>query len=243
MDIYDNKYTSERNWTRDSFGVFTSADEYYFESELKRLCRKHPPLAGKPLRILEVGYGNGKFMGWCKSMGFEVSGLEINPELIDRARQHSFTVFSSFEDLNAACTHHFDLVIAFDVLEHIPRQHLSSFIMSAKAKLTTNGCILVRFPNGDNPFALYLQNGDITHQTAIGKYALYQLAGMNNLAVIYYGTMAFTLRGALVSNLIKMLIVIPLRVIASLMIRVIFTSGRKIDLAPNIVSILTLSAK
>jgi len=61
----------------------------------------------------------------------------------------------------------FDAVVAFDVLEHLPKELLLDYFKAINSRLKVEGRVIVRFPNGQSPFGTYAQHGDITHQTAL----------------------------------------------------------------------------
>jgi SAM-dependent methyltransferase len=101
------------------------------------------------------------------------------------ARERGFAAWHSLDELPA--DQRFDLIAAFDVAEHIPAQELPGFMRALKERCAPGGLLLLRYPNGDSPFSLLHQNGDLTHLSAIGRNKLQQLASMSGWTVVHTG--------------------------------------------------------
>ena len=41
----------------------------------------------KPSRLLEVGFGEGCLLDWAKARGYDVSGNELLPSMVEAARE------------------------------------------------------------------------------------------------------------------------------------------------------------
>ena len=48
----------------------------------------------KNLRILEVGFGSGRFLDWAQAQGMTTAGVEIIPECVEAARARGHDVFA-----------------------------------------------------------------------------------------------------------------------------------------------------
>lgn len=173
-DAYGN-YAQWKGWQ----GTFETSerDARYFAAELCDF-----PLRGR--RVLEIGFGNGGFLAWARSQGAEVMGLEINPEMLAAAARHGFAARNARLIDLAAEDARFDLIAAFDVIEHWDRDELVSNFRAAGALLADDGRFLVRFPNGHSPFGRVYQYGDFTHKSVISAYKLDYLAGEAGLEVL-----------------------------------------------------------
>jgi SAM-dependent methyltransferase len=175
----DAYYIHWKEWGIDSFAHLTSGDERYFDLELKEFIY---PVDVIP-QILEIGFGNGKFLQYCVNRNWNTTGTEINPLLVKIAQEKGFHAVLS-ENLLELADDLFDLVVAFDVLEHIPQDKIIFFLTQIKRVLKKDGVCLLRFPNGDSPFGLANQNGDITHITAIGSEKIKFFASQSSLDLI-----------------------------------------------------------
>lgn len=177
---YDG-YEHAQGWQANQFGQCSAEQTSYFARETAASQLHLPPAS----RVLDIGFGNGNFMGWAQDQKRWVcSGVEVNPRLIERAKAAGFAAWPSVE---AALPHEpderYQLVTAFDVLEHIERAHLVPFLRSVHAVCHRDAHVLLRFPNGDNPFSAPVQNGDVTHCTAIGQGMLRQVATLAGFEV------------------------------------------------------------
>jgi 2-polyprenyl-3-methyl-5-hydroxy-6-metoxy-1,4-benzoquinol methylase len=176
---YGEEYRDWKGWTSDAkFAVLTSAQRDYFDSEMA--CANLTDLTIS--RVLEIGFGNGEFMRYGRERGWDIRGTEMNPHLVEAARRAGFEACSE-AGVATMPDGLFDLIAAFDVLEHIPQADLPHFISMLAVKLKPNGALLCKFPNGDSPFGRPFQNGDITHVTILGEAKVVYLARVAGLRV------------------------------------------------------------
>ena len=157
-------YTEWKGWTEDKIlpEVPHPTNQDYFTREFERA--KVLPES----KILEIGFGNGEFLRWAEFNGYHVFGLEINEKLYQLGGKRGFQVFlgtvtGDLEELGGE----FDVVVAFDVLEHLPKEVLLDYFKAINRRLKVGGRVIVRFPNGQSPFSTYAQYGDMTHQTVL----------------------------------------------------------------------------
>ncbi|MBV9325625.1 MAG: glycosyltransferase [Chloroflexi bacterium] len=74
-----------------------------------------------PARVLELGCGHGGFLALLQRLGFEVTGLELSPWVVDYARR-SFDIpmlLGPLEDQRIDDSS-LDAIVLMDVLEHLP---------------------------------------------------------------------------------------------------------------------------
>lgn len=167
---YDN-YIDWKPWDASSFGKPDVVD--YYDGEVERAVGKAH--GSRSLRLVEIGFGNGHFLGWARLRGHSVVGIELIEELNQRAKAAGFETAPSIDALVSTNASAYDLVAAFDVLEHIEPNALVEFLIKIHALLCPGGVLLARFPNGDSPFGLRYQHGDLTHRTILGEGAVNQL--------------------------------------------------------------------
>lgn len=178
-DAYGTGYLSYKGWDLGAFAAVSAAQRDYFSQEVAAL----PGLRVR--RALDVGFGLGNFLGFGRERGWEMSGTEVIPELVAAARSAGFDAHPAdcLADLPAGA---FDLVTAFDVLEHIPEPELPGFLALLRDRLAPGGLLLCRFPNGDSPFGRPFQNGDPTHRTVIGEAKLNAMLPKAGLEIVRF---------------------------------------------------------
>ncbi len=171
MSNYDNKYSEWKRWSDDNFAICKNTEYNYFRKELSKV----PLVINAEIKILEIGFGSGNFIKYCIDNSLNISGVEANAQLLALADKNSIVAYHS-DDFYSLPSCSYNLVVAFDVLEHIPKSELQNFLNNISRVLKKNGVFLARFPNGDSPFGLAHQNGDITHTSFIGSGMIRQLA-------------------------------------------------------------------
>lgn len=217
-ETYGNDYLKWKGWEQGSeFGKLKKTDSAYFAAEINRAKRKLPAKS----KVLEIGFGNGAFLQFSRANNWDVCGIEINEDLVRVARGCGYDATHT-DNLSGFNDGTFDLVVAFDVLEHIPQDLLSNVIGEVKRILKMEGVFIARFPNGDSPFGLKNQNGDLTHVTTIGSGKVYYLAAKCDMEVIYVGGEAQPLFGTSLLHFVHSVIALPIKKALSLLTNFIF---------------------
>lgn len=96
-------------------------------------------------RLLDIGCGSGDMLKTAKSLGWNVTGLEIDPNAVRNAQSQGLDVIQGdFNDANLIAGL-FDCIICSHVLEHVhqPNQLLNFLVK----KLAPNGTLLLSLPN------------------------------------------------------------------------------------------------
>lgn len=214
---YGEDYSNWKKWPAETWGDLTKRKEGDFSAQIRKSKTTFPPQS----RVLEIGFGNGSFLAYGAKRRWDMQGTEINTGLIQRATQKGYGVCQT-ANLEPFPDNHFDLVCAFDVLEHLKQDDLPRFLMDIKKKLKCGGICIARFPNGDSPFSRFLQHGDPTHMTTIGSSMARYLALQLGVEVVYLGAEIMTLRTDL-SAFIYRLTVVPIRKLMNIILNVLFT--------------------
>ena len=160
----DDSYSVWKGWCAADFGLVNSEEALYFERELQATGIAQP--AG--LRVGEIGYGNGSFAGWARRGGAQWIGRETSQVLQARAVEAGFEILTPEASLSDTWGGGaLDLIVAFDVVEHMSLSAVRSFLAEAKAALKPGGLLLLRTPSGDSPFVSAIYCGDVTHRTLL----------------------------------------------------------------------------
>jgi SAM-dependent methyltransferase len=232
-------YLEWKDWRQEDFGRFSAENDKYFSHELNTVL--DPSV---PPRVLELGYGNGNFLGWIRTRALECHGVEIDTELRERAKSVLTGVYASVHDdaLNPLLGS-FDLVVAFDVLEHIPSDMLLTVLCRVRDLLKPGGFFLARFPNGDSPFGRVFQHGDLTHVTTIGRYMASQLASASGMRLQTVRSPAFPLNLHGMRAWPKRLLIRSVHVLMERLTSFLFYGGQRVALDQNLVAIWTKAAE
>jgi 2-polyprenyl-3-methyl-5-hydroxy-6-metoxy-1,4-benzoquinol methylase len=174
VDPYAN-YAEWKRWD----GAFTASekDARYFTAEFDGF-------ALRGVRVLEIGFGNGGFIAWAKSQGADVAGIELNAEMREAARRAGFTAFDATLAELAAQPTHYDIVVAFDVIEHWDTAELIENFRHIRALLGDGGLFVSRFPNGQSPFGRVFQHGDFSHKSTLSTYKIEYLASVTGFDIV-----------------------------------------------------------
>lgn len=209
-------YRKWKGWVG-SFGYLKATTKSYYEAEIRRagLTPK-----GR-LRVLEVGFGNGSFLAYARQKGWIVVGLEKNSVLVDEALSADFDARVT-SDLSDVQDSEFDLVIAFDVIEHLEEDEIISFMQHTRRILRPSGRLIARVPNGDSPFGLKVYNGDFTHRSFLGSGKLQYLASSFGFRIIFLGAEAEPIIYTSFLHFSHRLLTVPVKRFVDLIIRLIY---------------------
>jgi SAM-dependent methyltransferase len=141
----------------------------------------------KSSRILDLGCGYGGILHALREAKYSsVTGVDVSQEQVDLAKR------LGFEDVHCMDVHAFldqvpdgtyDVVIAFDILEHFARHELLVLMDELHRILTRGGRLIVHVPNGEGIFSGTVLNGDLTHELAFTRASIKQLAGASSFRV------------------------------------------------------------
>ncbi|WPD21678.1 MAG: class I SAM-dependent methyltransferase [Candidatus Electrothrix scaldis] len=134
----------------------------------------------KNAKILDVGCGLGQFLYYLQKEGFsDVTGIDMSdtqielalkmqPEVDLRHVKDSVNFFLQREEK-------YDVITMNDVLEHIEKDHLISFLQALYRSLKPNGMIIVKTINSAYPLSHASRYLDLTHTISFHEKSLTQL--------------------------------------------------------------------
>ena len=136
--------------------------ELFHKGMLKKISRWHEPFfqyfpKELKLKLLDVECGDGRFIKYCREIGFEVWGIDFDKKSIEAIKRnfHIETVFPmSLEEFYEYAKNKnlkFDVITFFEVLEH--QDNPRNFLEMVKDILNEKGWIAGSVPNREKLFA------------------------------------------------------------------------------------------
>lgn len=148
--------------------------DYDFERHFEGLLP-----ADKAARIVDVGCGGGALLDFLARRGYsKLAGVDLSGEQLEEAKRRCPS--ASYEKADAAeflrrSPGAFSTIFAQDVLEHVRRDDVLSWLDAARSALAPGGLLVVRTVNGASPFSGRIFFGDFTHEQAFTQTSLSQL--------------------------------------------------------------------
>jgi len=234
MDAH-GQYRDWKNWDETRFAQYDRAEAVYFAAEFA----KAGLTPAKGFSLLEIGFGNGHFAGWVRAQGWRYAGTEQDPELVGRARAAGFSAHESSTPLDTVTgAGSLDLVIAFDVLEHLTFDEIITLLEAARGALKPTGHFMARFPSGDSPFGRVIQHGDMTHRSIIGSGIVQQLAQKAGFDVVQIRAPVLPVFGVGLISGLRRAVIRSVRALIRYFLRKIYFDNQPRVVEPNMVIVL-----
>ena len=104
-------------------------------------------------RLLDIGAGSGAFVAEMKGSGWEVTGLEPDPQARKVAQQDHGIVLNDISLLGSLPPGTFDAITLWHVLEHV--HDLQGYIRKIHELLAPDGVLFIAVPNYESADAVY----------------------------------------------------------------------------------------
>jgi 2-polyprenyl-3-methyl-5-hydroxy-6-metoxy-1,4-benzoquinol methylase len=139
-------YIHWKSWPNDSFFRFSLHEANYFSADFD-------DVSILDAKFLEIGFGNGSLLSWAKSRGAAIYGIETLETSLERAKEKNIPLLSSdLGDNLPQFNEFFDVIAAYDVLEHLSIPEIIITLDAIAKMLKPGGELMLRFPNGQSPF-------------------------------------------------------------------------------------------
>ena len=161
---------------KDNSGRFDSANADSWEPCFQYYARNWLP-NDLDAHIIDLGCGDGRLLYLLAKAGYRnVEGVDLSDSQVEIARQISDRVSKTdaLEYLTNS-TELFDLILGFDVIEHLTKVELLRFLELCRARLKPGGRVIFRTPNASSPFFGEMRYGDLTHEIGLTPNLLSQL--------------------------------------------------------------------
>ena len=165
--------------------------------EVEKVRLKNEKLKSRHLRnwlqdnknstILDVGCGTGEDIAFYLSKGYKnVSGVDLSVSQLNYAKSLGAEIKEGeiLDTLNNTPKNSFDLISAYDVIEHLTKDEVLDFLSLTYKSLSHEGALILRTPNASSLFASNLRYGDFTHELSFSPECLEMLmksAGYKNI--------------------------------------------------------------
>ena len=150
----------------------TKADATWVRAALWRTRGWLP--ADKHARCLDLGCGAGHVLMALRAAGYlNVQGVDVSPEAVAIARSKGLDVVDA--DLRAflhAARDRWDLITAFDVIEHFGKDEILGVLGLILERLNPRGVFILQTPNALSPWAGHYRYRDLTHELIFSPEAL-----------------------------------------------------------------------
>lgn len=101
---------------------------------------------------LDIGFGRCEWMSLLRDRGYQVQGVDMNPDLVESARHRGFAVYSmdAVEYIKSLNNDSLTLITGFHIVEHIPMDSLLELFRESYRVLKPGGMIIFETPNPEN---------------------------------------------------------------------------------------------
>ncbi len=125
----------------------------------------------KDIDILELGSGWGGFIYTLKKLGYSnIDAVDKIPEccaFVENEIGIKVICIDAFDFFPKRDTNRkYDVIAAFDVLEHLNKNEIVQLMQSIYEALSDNGVFIMRTPNGGSLSGLYIRYSGFTHEIA-----------------------------------------------------------------------------
>jgi 2-polyprenyl-3-methyl-5-hydroxy-6-metoxy-1,4-benzoquinol methylase len=158
-----------KNWHSDSEEHIDKMNILY-----SKIIADHFP-SDKNTRILDIGCGMGFLMLALKKSGYQfTNGIDTDEQQVASCKQKNLDVTlvkdsTEFLKVNAG---KYDLITAFDLLEHIPASNQIDFVKNIYQSLSTGGMFIATVPNANSVLASRNRYIDHTHHVLFTEISL-----------------------------------------------------------------------
>ena len=201
-------------------GYVSSSSRIHYpldQSEVVAFCRAHryylKNWLDEPPREswLDLGCGQGLLMCLAHELGYsKVMGIDTSKEMLQLCTQKGLRVVQCdiFEYLKRSSSQSWQVVSAFDILEHFPKDQGFLILKEVARILKPNGCCFVKIPNAHSPWGLGITANDLTHEAVYTSATITQmarLAGFPHSAVREIGPVPHSFTSAIRRSLWSLL--------------------------------------
>jgi SAM-dependent methyltransferase len=139
-----------------------------------RLLGPHLP-TNRDAEVLDVGCGMGFALTGLQALGFtRLQGVELDSGQAKSCRDRGLDVDLTKDTVSwlAARPERYDLVLALDLIEHIPHSGQIAFASALATCLKRKGRLICTVPNANSTLAARYRHIDWTHETSFTEHSI-----------------------------------------------------------------------
>ncbi len=131
--------------TFDTPNIIEKKDSINFEANIRFL--NETSVTNRDMKILEIGSGQGRLLNYFYRKRYDIRGVEISETLIDGGRKlyGELPLKLVTSEILPFDNHYFDIIMSFDVFEHIP--DTPKHLKEVNRVLKNEGFYLLATPN------------------------------------------------------------------------------------------------
>jgi len=161
-------------------------DAVWSQATLSRLHGWLPQ--DKKAKCLDLGCGSGLLLETLCDAGYsDVRGVDLGGQAINVARKRGHQVVQAdLRDFLRGANDSFDLITAFDVIEHFDKDELIEVLALVHDRLSPGGRFILQTPNALSPWAASYRYQDLTHELIFGPHCItsvLQLMGFHDVRI------------------------------------------------------------
>ena len=126
--------------------------------------------ANRDSRILDIACGEGALLDCLRGEGFKnLLGFDLSPENVRLCHELGLDFVQQGDALRLSERPEtgFDTILAFDLIEHLPKQSAAGFLDQVREKLAPGGSIILQTPNMGSLYASHNRYYDLTHEFGV----------------------------------------------------------------------------
>jgi 2-polyprenyl-3-methyl-5-hydroxy-6-metoxy-1,4-benzoquinol methylase len=131
------------------------------------------------VRVLDLGCGHGALLYAAHKQGYlDLTGIDSSAEQVAAAHAlgiqqvQQSDLFNFLNNQTEAC---FDIVVTFDVMEHLSKSRVVTLVDEIRRILKPAGRWIIHVPNAESPFFGRIRYGDFTHEMAFTRKSIMDL--------------------------------------------------------------------
>jgi len=193
-DAYDFQWASLHSSTKQEY-------EFYSRVAKKKFAKIIPNR--QDLAILDLACGAGHFLYCLKKRGYKnIRGIDIAEKQLEIAKSMGISEVEKADIFEYLPAHkeNFDVVVAFDIIEHLKKDEVFKLLDAIRESLRPQGVVIIHTINASSLFVARSVYCDFTHEvcfTAISLLTVLRVCGFVDVKVFGDEPIAYDLRSLL----------------------------------------------